>query len=152
MSKDRYANVDWSKNDPEIAKEVGVTKQRIHQVRKERGIPRAKKKTMVDKVLEVYEPGMTYKDLAEESSLTEVQVRNAMYKASEIDGFNPEIKLRNGDQGNHGQYDWDSVDWANEKNTEIAERLGCHPVTVSFRRRGNAKSPHFRFPKEKKDD
>lgn len=158
----KWDAVDWTCGDAEIAKALGVSRARVHQVRQRKGIPTYTelRKTRIFKQIEAMKdelPNLDAGQIAERLGLSRAMttkyLRQAGYRAGR-DYIRSRVAV--GPRPHLWKYDWDSVDWENEYNSQIARRFGMAPeqVTMVRKRWGKPKGPDgravspYRFSKE----
>jgi hypothetical protein len=135
-----WESLDWTKNNAALAREVGMSRERVRQVRIELGKPvstgRAMGKALLkERVLACYSPELTLAEIAEKSGVSRDTARCALKEV----GKKAKRSVR--------KYDWLAVDWA-KINVEIARELGVTEPYVSEYRKmyapdGLKRSPYF---------
>lgn len=140
----KWFKVDWRYRDRVIAKRLGVTRQRVNQMRQKLGKPPGVwPRTLKERVLELAGT-RSAPDIARELGVPKTQVYGVLTDAGVR--ARPADRRAGMERPELWKYAWDSVDWANETDTEIARRLGCsRPIVTLFRkRRGKPKGPDGR--------
>ena len=138
MSKRGWADrVDWSKPDTEIAADVGVTRQRVHQVRQGRSIPSVEDQRREEHEALLAEWLVDHKP----EHYTRVEVREQTDLPAHFLAQST-LPFRARGRSKTTKYDWDSItleEWATTNNSDLAERLGVRSVSSvrEYRARNN---------------
>ena len=131
----KWLAVDWSKPGPEIARELNVSRQRVHQMRRKLNAPDPH--TAADS-LRALGPNFTAEQAADTLGLSPGRVRAIARQNN--------IPLAPMPRGTPSKYAWGEVDWEGRTNAEIVKDLGMNGsfaascVRVSRERR--ARAPH----------
>ena len=146
-----WDHVDWSLTDTEIADSLGVTRSRVGQKRRHLGKPKAAPKA---------DQHLTALAALDTSSMTASQVAThfGWNKGTTYDRLrrlgrsvaNGGFKRHSGPRPGARKYDWDSVDWVNKGDTQIARELGCSQpsvVTMTRKRLGKPRNPNAIGPR-----
>lgn len=146
---DDWLEVDWSKRDTEIARDMGVTRQRVNQVRKE--LKETTPPPVVETRIKLLQAADVSQFTSEEiAAALGVSIGYARQLLAWAGKGSFEGDFRDSRRGvlrpKSWSYDWDSVDWENEYDAQIAERLGCSPAHVTKQRKrwGKPKGPDGR--------
>ena len=139
----KWDAVDWSRTNKEIAAELGVSRQRVDQIRRKRGRPRSSGvhnpalMRSIGELADTLTPRLIARRLGVRVGTVYRYLQRAGVKA---------VDARKAPRRAAWKYDWDSVDWERETNTEIAARFGCSVAVVTkFRkRRGKPRGPDGR--------
>ena len=121
-------NIDWSKSDAEVAKQLGISRSAANRRRHKLGIPPSDAKPDGEQtrrlVAEGKKVGKTAGEIAAELGM---HPRHVARVARQI-GYGREASpFLSRDKW---LTDWDAVDWS-KKNVQIAAETGAHPVNVS---------------------
>jgi len=124
-----WNEVNWKKRDSDIARELGVSRERVRQKRQALGKPKVVVPTVRDKIVHLSETvdltEMTVKEIAEAIGHGVSRTSTVLKEL----GINP----KRGYVGHNAKYDWDAVDWE-WSNEVIAQRVGAGINTVASRR------------------
>ncbi len=131
--------VDWAKSDTALSLELGVSNERVRQMRIKLKQPESQNKnkpvaeTGRDRALRFYSPELTIAQIADRAGVSYSVALSA-------------LRGRERKNGNR-KYEWEAVDWA-KLNTEIAAATGAHVVMVTRARQRFApqhlkRSPYF---------
>lgn len=139
----KWDGVDWSRTNKEIAAELGVSRQRVDQIRRKRGMPPSSgvhNPALMRSIVELAET-LTPRLIARRLGVS----RNTVYYHLQRAGVKA-VDARKAPRRAAWKYDWDSVDWENETDAEIGRRFGCAGATVTqFRKRtGKPRGPDGR--------
>lgn len=139
-----WLGVDWSKPNQRIANELGVTYERVRQVRAKLGKPKLENQSRVasrerrERLKQLDTSRMTLTEIADEIGVTKATASELLHELGRTATNGGWRTERKGPLPSRWKYDWDSVDWENEYNSEIARRFGCKPEQVTmFRKRHN---------------
>jgi AraC-like DNA-binding protein len=132
-SKVNWGTVDWNLQDIEIARQHGISRERVRQVRKKMGVGKSprfhcRRDSMLSTLRDMDTSGLTLEQIAEKAGCSEgyaLQVLRREKKAF--------VKV---DRRVGGKYDWDSADWS-KSDEEVARILGVKNsgVVTQYRRR-----------------
>ncbi|MFA5626145.1 MAG: hypothetical protein WC965_01550 [Thiohalomonadaceae bacterium] len=124
--------VDWDMTDSEIARLVGVTRQRVHQVRHALGKPRSLSRSAVRRKVLAESGGIkTAKEWADEFNVSVSTIQKDLTLVG-AEVKKPTPKPRKG----RWVTDWDAVDWENKTVSQISRELGiAYPVVFRQKKR-----------------
>lgn len=128
-----WTKVNWSKQDIVLAEDLGLSRERIRQMRKVLRKPKPKHErcrriSAYIKLSKVKTIKLTLKQIAKKYGYTEGHVRNVLERLGK--GFFPE------DRRTNGKYEWASItkkQWQSLTDREIAVKLGVeNPAVVTL--------------------
>jgi len=131
--------VDWAKSDTALSLELGVSNERVRQMRiklKQPESPNKNKRvaeTGRERALKFYSPKLTIAEIADRAGVSRGIAASALCGR----------ERKNGNR----KYEWEAVDWT-KLNIEIAAETGAHVVRVTHARQRFApqhlkRSPYF---------
>lgn len=132
--------LDWSRSLTALAREAGVSVERVRQVRAALKLPtkRAEQaeraKELRARIRELAKARKTRAEIQAELGVGEWTVKQALRPT----------RIKRGKSGPKGTVAWDTItpqEWRTQLNTTIAERLGTHPVVVAQYRREHKLPP-----------
>ena len=128
----KWDAVDWSLTNREIARELGVSHQRIAQVRFRRGEQPSSGSHDTRRKRRVVEMAKTLpvSEIARRLGVS----RQAVYSLLARAGVKA-VNARGGSRPDAWKYPWDDVDWVGKYDSQIARELGCAGPVVSQARK-----------------
>jgi hypothetical protein len=146
----KWSAVDWKKRDVDIAEEMGVTRERVRQVRKDLHKPKSPlwhKRIATSKmaILQTDTAKMTPKQVAKSVGCGTIYARQVLDCAGKA-------YVKPPDGRRQWKYDWNSVtkeEWTGLTDAQIAQKLGVkNPAVVTqWRIRKGITKPDRRFAK-----
>lgn len=147
---DKYHAVDWTKQDATIARELGVSRERIRQVRNKLGKPKAIGGKWRRRVAPLDTTNMTLPEIARAIGADPTDRRKLNSIRMAVVSLGKEYQRRKPPKGPRPEvrkHDWDSVDWVNKYDSQIAREMGIKnhaQVTVMRKRLNKPKGPDGR--------
>lgn len=132
-----WAKVDWNLRDVDIAKLIGCTRERVRQVRKDKGIARSpmwhkRCGTVLERIAGMDTGSMTPGQVAKKAGCKEAYAVQCLRKLRKDYKRPPDGRRK-------GKYDWGRITpelWENLTDKEVAGILGVgNPAVVTLRRR-----------------
>lgn len=138
-----WFQADWTKSNQEIAEDLGVSRERVRQIRDKYGIPKvnAMRAGRDERVAEAVRLAATRtaREIAQALGVSVETARGYLRQ----EGVRAKRSKRSKQPC---KYPWDDVDWENKYDSEIARELGCSSVAVlhARRRQGRPRGPDGR--------
>lgn len=132
--------VDWREQDINIARELGVSRERVRQQRAKRGQPKALSsyERRLRTLINLDTSDMTIAEVAEHLGVAHHTARKGLNDIGRKAGDGYRTAYPTGLRAHTWKHDWNSVDWERQTDAEIAEQLGCsRPTVTTTRRRWN---------------